>query len=303
MKCIYPQTKYRTRNGTMFKYEHACGQCLSCRITKRTAWKGRIMLEAMDWPATSFITLTYQDKYLKSQELQYNDFKKFIKNIRQQTGRKFRYFGCGEYGSERHRPHWHVILFGHNFMDTEPVAKAWSELDRRTGKRDLLGRIECSEITAARAGYVAKYTLKHAGNNEKPPEHFIPERAFMSRQPGIGSGNLDILYAAILRGAQQTGLTTRQFFDEHFKSIRIGTSRLPVHPYIHAKIEKRITAEETKGFTPQRYADRLEELEDERRVKGLARTLYNKTNREIEIEDTKKLCERRNRKTLMVRKL
>jgi hypothetical protein len=97
----------------------------------------------------------------------------------------FRYFLCGEYGSKKKRPHYHVIIFGWKPKDLEYF------FTDKTGNVVYLskfvesiwqnGFVSVGEVNLYTAKYVAKYMQKQVdyGDLKKP---FIR----MSLKPGIG---------------------------------------------------------------------------------------------------------------------
>lgn len=70
------------------------------------------------YPDASFITLTYAPEHCpKGYTLVKKDLQKFWKRVRKNLQKfdihvKIKYYSCGEYGSIRHRPHYHCIIFG-----------------------------------------------------------------------------------------------------------------------------------------------------------------------------------------------
>ena len=61
----------------------ACGQCIGCRLEKSKAWATRCMNEAQMHTQNCFITLTYNDDHLPSdQSLHHRDFQLFFKRLR-----------------------------------------------------------------------------------------------------------------------------------------------------------------------------------------------------------------------------
>lgn len=138
----------------------------------------------------SFITLTYDDKNLKSAKLIYQDFQLFMKRLRDKNYRDFlstyglqnwkslskeqrkkKYneikIGCfvtGEYGDKHKRPHWHAILF--NWRPNDCIPKRTNELGDKCYTSNTLttlwnkGLAELGEVTFRSAGYVARYASK-----------------------------------------------------------------------------------------------------------------------------------------------
>lgn len=145
MPCYTPLKGYKDPNtggltfnktGTVQTLEVACSQCLGCRIDHRTMWAIRIVHESylhLDDHGNSWLTLTYRDPSDATDEqyknghfipadysLRPSDVSKFIRALRKRNpDHKIRYFYCGEYGDENHRPHYHVCLFNHQFKDQQ----------------------------------------------------------------------------------------------------------------------------------------------------------------------------------------
>lgn len=137
------------------------------------------MLEAYKHPKNSFITLTYEDAELPlGGTLVPKDFQDFLKRLRKAVSPyPIRYFGCGEYGDQTQRPHYHAALFGLGPEDAETIDKAWGRGFSFTG-----------DLTHDSAQYVAGYVTKKMTSHLDPRlggRH--PEFARMSLRPGIGA--------------------------------------------------------------------------------------------------------------------
>ena len=97
-----------------------CGQCYACRLNKSRDWATRCVLEAKMHDKNCFITLTYNDDNLPQDlSLHKEDFVKFMKRLRKNTGEKIRFYMAGEYGSLYQRPHYHACLFGYRPDDLQ----------------------------------------------------------------------------------------------------------------------------------------------------------------------------------------
>lgn len=161
-----------------------CGQCTPCRINRARLWGHRQLLESMCHADTVFVTLTYSDENVGDGNLRPPDFVNYLKRLRDRVGyNKFRYFGCGEYGPQTWRPHYHVNLFGLGVEYTELIDKCWG-----------LGFTSVFPFTEARARYCTEYTVK---GMTKPDDWRLdgrtPEFARMSRRPGIGAPAVAVL--------------------------------------------------------------------------------------------------------------
>jgi hypothetical protein len=220
MPCYYPITGYRSRHvnktgkrSIVFNTTEgfkdlpvtlSCGRCIGCRLEASRTWAVRCVHEAQMHEENVFITLTYNNENLpEDRSIHKEHLQKFFKRLRKNTGKKFRYFACGEYGDKTGRPHYHAILFGIDFPDKQ----LWSIRDNNALYRsDTLeaswkyGFSTIGEVTFESAAYVARYVMKkHKGTEEEIKEHYQmvdeetgelftinPEFCLMSRRPGIG---------------------------------------------------------------------------------------------------------------------
>ena len=102
--------------------EIPCGNCIQCRLDYSKTWATRCYLESLQYDHNYFVTLTYDDEHIKrspntnNPTVSIDDFRQFIKDLRQVMRRKYKhigvkYFGCTEYGDQSFRPHGHIILF------------------------------------------------------------------------------------------------------------------------------------------------------------------------------------------------
>ena len=137
MSCTRPLTAYRSQGGQIsFRKTDGwsdrqltlpCGQCQDCRLSKRREWAVRIVHEASLYEKNCFLTLTYDEDHLpKDGSLHKIHFQRFIRRWRKAwklKPRELRYFHCGEYGDENRRPHYHAIIFGHDFSEDREFLK------------------------------------------------------------------------------------------------------------------------------------------------------------------------------------
>lgn len=175
----------------------------------------------------TFITLTYSDEYLPADgSLKYEHFQLFMKKLRRSLWRKYgksspkvKYYVAGEYGSacrtcslpERNcechqytpglgRPHFHAIIFNHQFDDqylwetnngnkyyrSHDLEKLWPE-----------GHSIIGDVTFESTAYVARYVMKKI-NGDLADDHYLklhratgelvpvtPEFNHMSLKPAI----------------------------------------------------------------------------------------------------------------------
>lgn len=192
--CIqYIKLKTKNEYGTRYGYV-PCGKCVDCRRKEQNAWKFRLNAEFMSlkkrgWNI-AFCTLTYnnehlpyfpkcvfkeEDKYEKIPCFSRDDVRNWIDRIRQYCKYHYkfvkenaiRYFVASEYGTNTHRPHYHVILAWPQSVGYEEMHKLVSECwqngylfpRRPEGERDILPFKVVGDASKA-ISYVAKYACK-----------------------------------------------------------------------------------------------------------------------------------------------
>lgn len=272
MACYKPISAYRREDGEIVFAERgkiqqylqiACGQCIGCRLERSRQWAMRCMHEAKMHRYNSFLTLTYNDNNIPAGgTLHYYDFQRFMRRLRKALGRKGgklrnglaftaapgssygapphtpRFYMCGEYGEQFHRPHFHVCLFGTDFNDKKYLAKTktGSKLYRSETLERLwpLGFSSIGEITFESAAYVARYVMKkitgtrakkHYEKIETETGEIIqlkPEFNNMSRRPGIGKNWLERFEADVYPHAKVIvrGIKTNppRYYDKIYKA-------------------------------------------------------------------------------------
>lgn len=181
-----------------------CRHCELCLDKKKSQWAYRVMCETQfaDFPPY-FVTLTYDSDNLPRTEeglptLRKKDYQDFLKRLRIHLQRNGHYFGlseeqknnlelryvcCGEYGKQRNRPHYHMIIFGLPPMINIAFMNAYIKA------RWKKGIVRVLPVTQGCTGYVTKYMCKPSDYRL----HCTQEPFFFeaSRRPGLGSKWLD----------------------------------------------------------------------------------------------------------------
>lgn len=182
-----------------------CGKCIGCKLDKSRTWAIRMSHEAASHQQNAFITLTYSDEHLPEDlSLNLDDIQKFFKRYRKSIEpNKIRIFYCGEYGELNARPHYHAIIFGHDFDDqvyfksnNDNKIYISEKLDNLWGK----GFSSIGKFDYASAGYVARYSLKKLTGNIASAHYNgrRPEFANMSSRPkAIGQEWIEKYYREI----------------------------------------------------------------------------------------------------------
>lgn len=185
-----------------------------------------MLLEHLNHEESTFITLTYNEEN-ETDTLHVKHYQNFLKQLRNYTGKKFRYYLVGEYGDQTGRPHYHAILFGLSQFDHLYVERAWGK-----------GFTDSSECNAATIDYVAGYVTKKADHDLKPIDFgLLPEFARMSLRPAIGTSIIPSLTAAIKKHGQEQLFLTGDV--PHF--VQMGKSqRIHLGSYIIKKLRQSI---------------------------------------------------------------
>lgn len=221
MPCYSPLNGYYKREDGQSKFtivgkqasfdaqlaQTSCGQCIGCKIQKAKDWGIRCVHEMQMHETSIFVTLTYEntpEKCYDNESLNPDHLQQFWKNIRKKLSpQKIKYYACGEYGSDKGRPHYHAIMFGielddrvpefttkqgETYYSSEKLTKSWG-----------FGGVRFAAADIGTAIYISKYiTKKHTGDladtsyfshiDTKTGEWVekIPEFTRMSTKPAIG---------------------------------------------------------------------------------------------------------------------
>lgn len=200
MKCLHPVVIRNPNYGTakeifgQLYIEVPCGKCFNCQSNRRSRWSFRLWCEVLDAKSSIFVTLTYDDEHLPSDnQLHVEDLQTFFKRLRKNyklvDDRKIKYFACGEYGSHTFRPHYHALIFGLPIPSTLKFVDYWYRAILKTWQN---GNISCSSVNGSRIGYMTKYILKDSASNDFYKINNIkPPFMVCSRRPSIGLSYLE----------------------------------------------------------------------------------------------------------------
>lgn len=209
-----------------------CNRCENCIRRRRSEWCFRMEEELKSSKFCYFVTLTYEkcpyDKY-GNMTLVPKDLSNFLKRLRITQERHFKYlkkgykivkgkrvdvfpkkeviynglsnedklkfFGCGEYGGEFGRPHYHLIIYNgcRDFID-----ECWG-----------LGYTHIKKATPESIGYCTKYLDKWRGKKQdwKKCKEFSRMSEglgleFVDRMKDFYKKNLDLNFVVNSRGYQ-----------------------------------------------------------------------------------------------------
>lgn len=264
MTCFHPLKGWRSRSGSVTfsrqdgysdrPVEVPCGQCIGCRIQKSQEWAIRCMHEAQMHEFNCFLTLTYNDANKpKDGSVHPSVMTKFMKDLRNKYGSGIRFFGCGEYGDEDWRPHYHIILFNHEFGDKYLwEVRRENPLYRSSSLEQLwpYGYSTIGSVTMQSAAYVARYTLKKV-TGDVADDHY----AWRNSDGDVFHRNPE--FVSMSRGGR-TGQNG------------IGETWLRKYAYTDAFVHDFVILDGKKYPVPRFYQKRLQEWEEERFRKNRA---------------------------------
>lgn len=153
-----------------------CGQCIGCRLERSRQWAMRCVHESSLHESNCFITLTYDDEHLPANgSLVKKHHKDFIKRLRKHCyPKKIKFYLCGEYGDRNGRPHYHAIIFNHDFFDKSLISVSGDSRLYNSPQLTKLwghGLTSVGDVTFESAAYVARYILKKV-TGEQADEHY-----------------------------------------------------------------------------------------------------------------------------------
>ena len=186
-KCLYAR---KMPNGFIVP----CGHCSHCRKSYAREMAFRVEAEAYDKYVYN-VLLTYDDEHLPRIDgrpvLNRVHVQDFLKRFRtwhdKYTGTKLRFFGVGEYGGKKGRPHYHVIFFTDKPLEIpqedkhEPLSFINGVLNDKWRK----GACDIEPMTNAGGAvkYLVQYLLTY---DKKDKETLVKPFRMMSRGRGLG---------------------------------------------------------------------------------------------------------------------
>lgn len=191
----------------------SCGKCEECSKSRALEWSYRLYHESQFYKDTCFITLTYKDDpvYLNKKH-----FQDFIKRLRKHIlPAQIKFFGCGEYGSKRGRPHYHAVIFGWKPKDLKflMMDKNHFKIFNSVELAELWkhGFVSVGECTMNSFKYVCNYMQKQNKYKWHTDDLFDNAPPFVLMSKGLGKRwFLDHI---------QTLSTDKVFHKDDFRSI------------------------------------------------------------------------------------
>lgn len=234
-----------------------CGKCSLCREKKVKMWMTRCLAETVtsNYPPL-FITLTYRDADLPADGVNIVDYQKFLKRLRirleRHFGKKFnlRYLIVAEYGTQKKRPHYHMLLWNMPFIDCPEDGKSsWQALHdyiQDAWSHGWIGIDRCKDASG-------KYCMKYMRKECEVPEGCNPCFMRSSRRRGIGYQCAENLRTWISQNPGATSIDLTNPFDG-------STTTCVIPDYF-----KRIWFPSLSVIVPQQIRDRVASFMDSAR--------------------------------------
>lgn len=160
--CVSPIVLKRTDGSPFNDYKTnkvPCGKCVICLKRRSDGWTFRLMEQAKDCYSVAYLTFTHEDGTTHKSPnnldtLHKKDFQLFMKRLRKKTHRKIKYYACGEYGDEYHRPHYHAIMYN---LPLKWIEDTERKVLTNTWEKGFVHKGDAVQETMA---YVSKYIMK-----------------------------------------------------------------------------------------------------------------------------------------------
>ena len=281
MPCYHPMKGWRGRLDGRIVFNKAlgyvdkpvevsCGQCIGCRIERSRQWAVRMMHEAQMHDANGYLTLTYADENLPEYGgLRLEDFQKFMKRYRERIApTKIKFFHCGEYGENGDRPHYHAIIFGHEFEDKRYFKSIKGHPYYVSGLLSELwpyGHHLIGDVTFGSCQYVAQYVTKKINgkgaddyysvvDKETGEIHSIPPE-YATQSNGIGLSWYKKFRSDVFNGGQS---------DDVVHDNKARAMKPPRYYLEKLKEEERLEALKVRGRRVQRAKENADDNTPER---------------------------------------
>jgi hypothetical protein len=193
--------------GLLKPFNLPCSKCIGCRLNYARSWALRCQLESLSHKDNCFITLTFSQENLEKRKNPWSvdkrDFQLFMKKLRKKHGEQIRYFHCGEYGEKNYRPHYHALIFGHDFRKktnankVQKFGKGKTPLYNSEELNTLWSHGHCTvgDLNFTTASYTARYVTKKI-KGEASKIHINPDTGVVT--------NIEDVYCTMSRGNKET---------------------------------------------------------------------------------------------------
>lgn len=166
--------------------EVPCGKCYHCLRRRIGGWIFRINNQLKYSSSAFFITLTYDTQHVPITQngfmtLKKSDLQNFFRILRKQTGKKIKYYAVGEYGEEKHRPHYHAIIMNATQLE---ILQAWRTKSTKKVKGTPIGEVHFGDTQQAAIEYCFGYLQKGCRIPMHKKDDRLPKFQLFSKRLG-----------------------------------------------------------------------------------------------------------------------
>lgn len=157
-----------------------CGKCMQCLKRRQNGWAFRLKQQQKVATSAIFLTLTYEEPettFNGHHTLNKRHYQLFIKKLRKQTSAPLKYYMCGEYGTQTHRPHYHAILYN--------LPHSWIQRPERIQNVWGWGNIDIGDASIQSIQYVVGYIQIGKWQPIRDDDDREPQFSLMSKKMGL----------------------------------------------------------------------------------------------------------------------
>ncbi len=242
---------------------------MPCLVTKKKEIILRLLLEGRSAHQVWYVTLTYKPEFLPSGgTLVLKHLQKYLKRLRKNTGYPFRYLACGEYGDEKDRPHYHLILFADRELPFEmgyckirkkvtclksPFIDAWAKNNISIGIVDVIPVLSPEDGTRI-YGYIAGYVLESVTEHKQIDKNRQPE--FIRRSRRLGYLEIPKIVKMLKSHKVGTQYIEGVEITNDLQMIKLGGKLYPLGRYMREKILEGLGGEKVTKLQKAIRSDR-----------------------------------------------
>ncbi|QXP08003.1 MAG: replication initiator protein [Arizlama microvirus] len=231
----------------------ACGKCMYCKAKRISGWSARLMKRDMASAMSFFVTFTYNPDSLmfcpKGRPTLYpSHLTNYWKLLRKKFAKgSISYYACGEYGSNRQRPHYHALVFIQDYKVLPMHALQHLQTEWKHGE------VFVGTVTGESVAYVLKYLSKKPSVPQYSGDKRTPE--FQRVSKGMGA---EYLTTSMMEW-HMANLTERAYIPT------LGGGKAPLPRYykdkLYTKEQKLAIGQHMEANSNPRNADQLKELQ------------------------------------------
>lgn len=226
-----------------------CTKCTQCKIARAREWSIRIINESLYHPENIFVTLTFSELNVPADmSLSKSCLQRFIKRFRRTVEpRKIKYYACGEYGEDKNRPHYHLIMFntyksdfkkeGSYYCKKSKKMVDWYSHQSWKVKNVPIGYINIGNVTYDSARYTADYIQKQYYGELAKKIYQNRQQPFQLFSKGLGQKYCKDNKEKLLQMLGDTVQGHPSGLNKYYRKI-LGVSGEEIHEHMLDKVKE-----------------------------------------------------------------